>query len=153
MENAESRRMQLNLYISPSAAGTTTQALWYNTQLLHSADIPLQILEDKKEVLSTLSHSIVIVLFTCLWLLLARVIVEKSQTKAGENNINPKTWHVFYFFVFHHITKQLIYEGGEVNHKHLVASVSNLSSALCAICFPLWAYVRSLTQHDLPRWC
>ncbi len=47
MENAESPRMQLNLYISPSTTGTSTQA--HNTQLLHSADIPLQILEDKKK--------------------------------------------------------------------------------------------------------
>lgn len=40
--------MQLNLYISPSAASATTRGGDIILGFLHSADIPLQILEDKK---------------------------------------------------------------------------------------------------------
>lgn len=69
----------------------------------------------QKEVLSTVSHSVVIVLFTCLWLRVFFFV--KNLKPKPEKQYQSKNVTCFYCFVFLYITKRLIYEGAEVNHK------------------------------------
>lgn len=105
---------------------------WYHTQLLHSDDIPLQILEDIKKLYQqwATSHC-----FIRLPVVVGMVIVEKSWTKARKTRSIQKCFIVLFFSP---ITKQFTYEGAKVNHK---APCGICKQSLRAVCFPLGAYV------------
>ena len=111
IEDAESLRMQLNLYISPSTAGPTTQT----GEIIHSFCILLTSLcgSSKTNISFINTESLHSDDFIHLPLAEGLVVAEKSTTKASKT-ISIKR-DVFNFSVFPHILKQRIYEGAEVN--------------------------------------
>lgn len=151
MDNAESLRMQLNLYIFPSATGTTTQAC----DIILSFCILLTFLcrssKTKRSFIN--SESLRSDCFIHLPLAVSLVIVEKSHTKARKTiSVKKRDTYFIVQFFFTLLNNWYMKEQRWII-KHLVTSVSNLFPASRAICFPVGAYVRSLTQQDLPRQC